>query len=266
MKTSLNVEEIRTVLEGTGGQLLVKYGQGPAPADREAMIARFVEANSWAEKNIRSILESRYPDIPWSEAELDADQQREPEFGGTYWVLDPVDGAVHLHQGFAFWSTSLCLIEEGQPVFAAVYDANRREFFHAMRGKGAFLNGERMAVAQKTKLADALLVTAPPNKVEKEPENVRLTAWSTGKLLPETTAIRMLGSVALQMAYVACGRMDAYWEHGQEVYDWMAGALLIEEAGGIATDMDGKPFGWGASGVIAGSRELCRGITVVLGY
>lgn len=129
-------------------------------------------------------------------------------------MLDPIDGAIHLHQGFGFWSTSLCLVQDGKAVFSAVYDAGRNEYFHAVRGEGAYLNGQRITVSAKTRLADALPLTTPPNKVDVDPEDVRLTAWSVAKLLPESTALRMLGSTALQMAYVACGRMDAYWEYG----------------------------------------------------
>jgi len=260
----VNVEEIRDVLTRTGQLLLQKYNRELPPQSRELLIERFIDANGWAENEIRKALEPLYPGVRWSESELEVDKQESPEFGGAYWVLDPIDGAVHLHQGFAFWSTSLCLIEDGVPVFAAVYDANRDEFFHALRGQGAFLNGERIGVARKTNLADALLLTAPPNKVDVEPENVRFTSWSLGKLLPESTAVRMLGSVALQMAYVACGRMDAYWEYGREIYDWMAGSLLVEEAGGSVSDVDGKPFAWGTSGVIAGHEPLRFGIQKVL--
>lgn len=159
-------------------------------------------------------MNARYPDLPWSEAELNAGKQAVPEYGGAYWVLDPIDGAIHLHQGFGFWSTSLCLVQDGKAVFSAVYDAGRNEYFHAVRGEGAYLNGQRITVSAKTRLADALPLTTPPNKVDVDPEDVRLTAWSVAKLLPESTALRMLGSTALQMAYVACGRMDAYWEYG----------------------------------------------------
>jgi len=255
---------IRAILAQVGEELLEEYGGLAPAASREQLIERFADANGWAERRIRQAVNEIHPGLPWSDAELDAPKQGSPEYGDAYWVLDPIDGAVHLHQGFGFWAISLCLIREGVAVFSAIYDAGRRELFHAVRGEGAYLNGERIRVSAKTGLADALLLTAPPNKVEVEPENVKRTAWSVGKLLPECTALRMLGSVALQMAYVACGRMDAYWEFGREIYDWLAGALLIEEAGGCVSDVDGSPFTWETSGVVAGPDALRDKIVTVL--
>jgi myo-inositol-1(or 4)-monophosphatase len=221
------------------------------------MLSRFVEANKWAENEIKITLKNNYPDVEWSDAELDLEKQRSPEFESAYWVLDAVDGGVHLHQGFGFWSMSLCLIEAGQPVYAMVYDAYRQEFFHAVRGEGAFLNGNPIEVARKSNVYDAFLATAPPAVIDEDPLNTELTIWSIGKLIPEAFAVRMLGSVALQLAYVACGRMDAYWEYGEQLYDWMAGAFLVQEAaGGTVTDINGDPFTWGSTGIIAGNKQL----------
>lgn len=155
---------IGAILAQVGEELLEEYGGLAPAASREQLIERFADANGWAERRIRQAVNEIHPGLPWSDAELDAARQGSPEYGDAYWVLDPIDGAVHLHQGFGFWAISLCLIREGVAVFSAVYDAGRRELFHAVRGEGAYLNGERIRVSAKTGLADALLLTAPLTK------------------------------------------------------------------------------------------------------
>lgn len=262
----VNYQEIRELCERICEELLDDYSHRQAPTNREEMFERFSAANHWAERQIKAALKERHPEVQWSDAELDFEKQKNPEYQGAYWVLDAVDGGVHLHQGFAFWSMSLCLIEDGQPTFAMVYDAYRKEFFHAVRGEGAFLNGKSIEVARKSQIYDALLVTAPPAVIEEDPVNTQMTVWSIGQLLPEAFAVRMLGSVALQLAYVACGRMDAYWEYGEQLYDWMAGAFLVQEARGSVTDIHGEAFTWGSSGIIAGNDILRSEIQTKLKY
>ncbi|MNK62551.1 Inositol-1-monophosphatase [compost metagenome] len=254
---NVNHEEIQELFTRIGGLLLDNYSQRQAPADREEMFVRFMEANNWAEQAIKSALAERYPSVKSSDAELDLDKQKSPEFSGAYWVLDAVDGGVHLHQGFAFWSMSLCLIEDGEAVYGLVYDPYRKECFHAVRGGGAFLNGKSISAARKSRVYDSFLATAPPLVIEEDPVNTELTAWGISRLIPEAFAVRMLGSVALQLAYVACGRIDAYWEFGEQYYDWMAGALIVQEAhGGEVTDIHGRAFTWGCSGIIAANEPL----------
>ncbi|WP_068612519.1 inositol monophosphatase family protein [Paenibacillus tuaregi] len=260
----VNHEEIRDVFAFVGKELLANYSHREAPADREEMFERFTAANEWAEEEIKKFLLDRYPAVHWSDAELVFEKQKTPEFRGAYWVLDPVDGGMHLHQGCAFWGMSLCLVENGQPSYALVYDAYRDECFHAFHGQGAFLNGEPTQIARKTRVHDSLLVTAPPAVIVEDPVNTELTIWSIGKLLPEAFAVRLLGSVALQLAYVACGRMDAYWEYGEQLYDWMAGALIVKEAKGSVTDIRGQEFTWGSIGIIAGNEPLRQEIQTLL--
>jgi myo-inositol-1(or 4)-monophosphatase len=156
------------------------------------------------------------------------------------------------------------LIEEGMPVSAAVYDAHRQEFFHAVRGEGAYLNGSRIEVSQKTRLYDSLLLTSPPGAADEEKDDTERCGKSISRLLPEAAALRMLGSVALQLAYIACGRADVFWEYGEGAYDWMAGILLIQEAGGAVMDIHGQAFDWGAYGIIAGNDTLCSATSQIL--
>ncbi|MCZ8520415.1 MULTISPECIES: inositol monophosphatase family protein [Paenibacillus] len=260
----VHIQDIHDSFVRTGALLLERNASLQPPADRQEMYTRFTETNDWAEGEIRASLGSIYPDVGWSDAELDFGKQKQPESQGAYWVLDAVDSVMHLHQGMSLWSMSLCLIEDGESVFSAVYEPYRREFFHAVRGGGAFLNGTPIRVSGKSSLSEAILATAPPAVQEPDPAVTEAAARSYGKLLPEAFLIRMIGSVALQLAYVASGRMDAYWEYGDSLYNWAAGALLVAEAGGSLSDTAGEPFTWGCRGIIAGPEPLREGIRELL--
>lgn len=146
--------------------------------------------------------------------------------------------------------------------FALVYDPNREEFFHAIQGKGAYLNNKPIHVTQKTNLSDTILATAPSGW--QESEITPLTVQGLSKLTPITFAVRMLGSVALQLAYVACGRLDGYWEYGENIYDWLGAAFLVKEAGGIVSDPQGHTFTWGTTGIIASNPLLQKSMVLKL--
>ena len=134
-----------------------------------------------------------------------------------------------------------------------MYDPTRDELFTAERGKGAFLNGTRIHVSQTASLIDALLVTGFPYAVqEKMTELVGLFAAFLG----EARAVRRLGSAALDICYVACGRMDGFWEQGLNAWDIAAGVLLVEEAGGRVTALDGGPFNLRAGRIVATNGPL----------
>lgn len=231
------------------------------PLSRAAAFKVFQEVNSQVEAMLKAALAERFPSIHWSSSEFRPDQQQQPEFDGTYWVCDAIDGAIHFLQGFGFYSTTLCLIQGGKPVLAYVYDPERDELFHAIAGQGAFLNGRRMKIASKTKLTDAYVTTSPPSFPAKEPLSTELAIRSSARMMMQAFAVKMLGSVKLQLAYVACGRLDGYWEYGSEYgdyYDWLPGALLVQEAGGMVMDTEGDSFTWGTKGIIAGNEAISR--------
>ncbi|OWR29811.1 inositol monophosphatase [Saccharibacillus sp. O23] len=257
--TEINLQAIESILRKVGEELPQRNEAAGRPDSRAGMHRRFDELNGWAEREIRSALTPLHPDICWSQAELDMSAQEGPESESPYWVLDPIDGAVNLIQGFPFWSISLCLVERGQAVFGVIYDAVRGELFHAQAGGGAYLNGMRIAPSGKKDLDDSVLLTSPPGDSALERDNAARTTRSLDLLLPQIAAGRMLGSVALQLAYIACGRADGYIEFGSGIYDWLAGALLIREAGGIVTDAAGRPFDWGTESIAAaGTAELAE--------
>ena len=155
------------------------------------------------------------------------------------WVFDPLDGTTNYAHGLPIFCASLALEIDGRAEVAAVYDVTRRELFTATRGGGAFLNGTPLAVTATDRLIDALLVTGFSYKVH---ENAEPLVALFGAFLRTAQAVRRLGSAALDLCYVAAGRFDGFWEQNLRPWDMAAGALIVEEAGGVVTGIDGAPF------------------------
>lgn len=237
----------------------LKNAQVPSAraGSKEKLILQFRTINAFSARLIREGLLTIVPDIPWADAEFDIARQKEPTLGRTYWICDPLDGAIHFLQGFSPWSISLVLVENGSAVFSIIYDPVRDELFTALRGQGAWLNGEKLKVNVRSTIQDAILATAHPNQPLKEKKETTLLLTSLGKLLPKAGAVRMLGPSSLQLAYVAAGRLDAFWEYGADVYDWLAGALMVEEAGGKVQTIVGDAFCIETdTGILAGNEQL----------
>ncbi|KEQ27428.1 inositol monophosphatase family protein [Paenibacillus tyrfis] len=255
--TGIDIAFCTRLLKEVGDDLYAKFAEtrGTPPHDFEELAQRFRQLNDQAEEAIRSALQTNYPAIRWSDGEFDLEEQQHAMRSGDYWICDPMDGAFHFFQGFTFWSTALCLIRDGVPVFSAVYDPCHRELFHAVQGEGAYLNGVRIAAGKKQELKHAVVATSHPTQVSKDGTLLQ-TVQGLSRVMSRSMITRMLGSVSLQLAYVASGRLDAYWEHGNDTFDWLPGALLVQEAGGKVTDTEGRLFGQGPGGIAAASRTL----------
>jgi myo-inositol-1(or 4)-monophosphatase len=164
------------------------------------------------------------------------------------WLFDPVDGTANYAHGVPFFCASLALEVDGAVEVAAVYEPVRRELFTAERGRGARLNGATLAVSSTARLADAMLGTGfPHGATTRVPEMEALL----GELAVRARAVRRLGSAALDLCYVAAGRMDGFWDRGLKPWDTAAGALVVAEAGGRVTAMDGGSFSCHAGDVLA---------------
>ena len=155
------------------------------------------------------------------------------------WVFDPLDGTTNYAHGLPIYCSSLALEIDGRAEVAAIYDPTRKELFTAERGEGAYLNGRALRVSPTATLIDSLLVTGFPYNVHEESGDlVELFGYFLGR----ARAVRRLGSAALDLCYVAAGRFEAFWEQHLKPWDVAAGALIVEEAGGRVTGMDGAPF------------------------
>jgi len=153
------------------------------------------------------------------------------------WFVDPLDGTINFAHGFPVFCVSLGLERAGELIAGVVYDPMRDEMFSAERGSGARLNNRRIHVSQASRLADSLLATGFPSLKRHLDINVHFFY----QLAMQAHGVRRAGSAALDLAYVASGRLDAFWEFGLNPWDMAAGALLVTEAGGALTDMHGGP-------------------------
>ena len=152
------------------------------------------------------------------------------------WIIDPLDGTTNFMHGFPHFAVSIALQHKGKLQQAVIYDPLRQELFTTSRGDGAYLNDRRIRVSKRKNLEGALLGTGFPFG---ESANIDRFLDTCRTLMPVTAGIRRAGAATLDLAYVACGRLDGFWEFGLKPWDIAAGALLIEEAGGLISDIKG---------------------------
>ena len=153
------------------------------------------------------------------------------------WYVDPLDGTTNFAHGFPMYNVTLALEHAGQLIAGVVFDPEHDEMFSAERGSGAFLNNRPIHVSKVARVEDALVATGFPSKKRHQDINVHFYY----QLAMITHGVRRAGAAALDLAYVASGRLDGFWEFGLNPWDMAAGTLLIEEAGGTCSDMKGGP-------------------------
>ncbi|OGW74928.1 MAG: hypothetical protein A2Z72_00035 [Omnitrophica bacterium RBG_13_46_9] len=155
------------------------------------------------------------------------------------WIIDPLDGTTNFIHSFPFFCVSVSLMRQGSIVVGAVYDPMRDELFHAERGKGAFLNRQRICVSKLSDIKKAMVATGFAYNVKKAKNN---NVNNFINFLKASQAVRRAGSAALDMCYVGCGRFDGFWELYLHPWDTAAASLIVEEAGGKVTKFDGSEY------------------------
>lgn len=220
--------------------------------EKKGAIDLVTETDREIERDFRALIARRFPGhaVLGEEFSAAAERDQVPEF---CWVFDPIDGTTNFAHGLPIFCASLALEIDGRAVVAAIYDPNRRELFTAERGRGAWLNGVPLRVSSCATLIDALLCTGfPYNVQQKSDELVGLFAHFLGL----SRAVRRLGSAAIDLCYVAAGRLDGFWEMQLGPWDIAAGALIVEEAGGQVTATDGGPFASRLGNVLASNGHM----------
>ena len=158
---------------------------------------------------------------------------------GYKWVIDPLDGTTNFAHGFPFFCVSVALEKDGKAILGVVYDPMREELFYAEESKGAYLNRKKIHVSKTRKLKKSLLATGFAYNFKKaERSNIE----NFLSFMLSSRAIRRAGSAALDLCYVACGRFDGFWELGLHPWDTAAGSLIVKQAGGRVTKLDGSPY------------------------
>jgi myo-inositol-1(or 4)-monophosphatase len=215
------------------------------------------EIDRGSEERIIRAIRARFP-----AHQILAEESGESSSPAEYkWVIDPLDGTTNYLHGLPIFSVTIAIEKKGEIVAGVTYDPNLDELFTAEKGSGAFLNGRRLAVSPTSRLIDSLLVTGFPYDIAKNPDHA---VEHFCNFLMEARGLRRLGSAAIDLAYVAAGRFDAFWEVNLNPWDMAAGALFVREAGGTITDFFGNPSSIYKKQVLASNGVIHDAMIAVL--
>lgn len=256
-------EKLADIPLGSSGKTAMEVAREVSLKAGEMVAERFYQVKEISEKGrgdivtdvdrasedlIRSMLAEEYPDMGFlGEESLGAQAD-----SGYVWIVDPVDGTRNYALGIPFFSLVVGLALDGEVLVGVTYDPMTREMFHAERGKGAFLNDEPIHVSDKPSLAEIIIGMdlGYGDQGAVNGLNVISTIW------PGMYSARIMGSAALGLSYTAAGRYDLYFHHSLSPWDQVAGMLLVEEAGGIVTDRNGKRASLYSDGIIASNAAI----------
>ena len=203
-----------------------------------------------AEEIIREELTAARPNYGWLGEESEEVKGADPT---RRWIVDPLDGTTNFLHGLPHWAISIALEHKGEIVSAVIFDPAKDEMFTAEKGAGAWMNDRRMRVAARRDMADAVFVTGiAPGAPKFLPRHIKQQA----RLTPACAGLRRYGAAALDMAYVAAGRFDGYWEMGLNPWDIAAGILLVREAGGMVAPFNESGDLLAGNGVITANPDL----------
>jgi myo-inositol-1(or 4)-monophosphatase len=241
------------------GSIQMEHFGSQLHIDKKGPIDLVTEVDVAVEKMFRALVAERFPGHTVLAEELGGSSQ---PTGRYCWIFDPLDGTTNYAHALPIFASSLALEVDGVVEVGAIYDPTRRELFTATRGGGAYLNGVPMRVSATASLVDALLVTGFPYSVHESADDL---VSLFGAFLTQAQAVRRLGSAALDLCYVAAGRFDAFWEQHLKPWDMAAGALMLVEAGGKISALDGGPFDVRREQLMASNGVLHDDLLAVIG-
>jgi myo-inositol-1(or 4)-monophosphatase len=206
------------------------------------------EVDKLAESAIIEMLHETYPGHAILAEESGSSGQSE-----FLWIIDPLDGTTNFIHGLPQYAVSIALAHKGVLTHAVVYDTNRNELFTASKGSGAYLNDKRLRVSKRSKLDEALIGTGFPYRSF---DHIDAYLAIFRELTQKTAGLRRPGAATLDLAWVAAGRLDGFWEFGLSPWDMAAGALLISEAGGLVGDLSGEPNYMASGNIVGGTPKV----------
>ncbi|KXB32690.1 inositol monophosphatase [Dechloromonas denitrificans] len=211
------------------------------------------EVDRAAEASIIETLQEAYPGYGILAEESGETAGKGNNDAEYQWIIDPLDGTTNFIHGMPQYAVSIALAKAGVVEQAVVFDPNRNELFTASKGAGAFLNERRIRVSKRLKLQDALIGTGFPYR---EFQHIDTYLAIFKELTQKTAGLRRPGAASLDLAYVACGRYDGFWEFGLSPWDMAAGSLLISEAGGLVSDLRGETNYLETGNIIGGTPKV----------
>ncbi|UHA74856.1 inositol monophosphatase family protein [Paenibacillus sp. 481] len=244
----------------SGEWIKSKLGQYKSLQLKSSLHDLVTEVDKGAEQMIRRLIMTHFPHHailgeegvePGTDvSRLALEQAQSEEY---LWIVDPLDGTTNFVHGFPFYSVSIALAHRGEVIVGVVYDPMRDELFVAEKGKGAYVHGSPIQVADERELSGSLIASGFPTERERA---LPINLAGMAALAPQVRNIRTAGSAALHMAYIAAGRLTGFWELNLNAWDLAAGSLLIQEAGGRVTDTYGQPYHVGVRDVVASNGHI----------
>lgn len=237
---------IEAIAREAGGLLMRHFGKVDIEYKGEVDVVTIADRES--EKLIVERITGRWPDH-----DIVGEEGTRRDRGSDYrWYIDPLDGTTNFAHNYPVFCVSIALEYRDELIAGVVYDPTRDECFSAEKGAGARLNGKAIHVSKVSDFAQSLVATGFPSQKRHKNPNIHFYHHIT----LQTHGVRRAGSAAMDLAYTACGRYDAYWEFNLNPWDTAAGVVLVREAGGDVTDLDGAPFDIASKEVIASNRKL----------
>lgn len=239
-----------------GGDVLRRYFRGPLSVDEKSLNDFVSTADRASEEAIRAFLARETPECGFL-----GEESGRAGAQARCWVVDPLDGTTNFVRGFPHFAVSVALMEGNEVLVGAIYDPLRDELFTAARGGGAYCNGRKIAVSGRASLEGSFLTTGFPFRMGRA---LRTYLAVFAEVFPLAAAIRRPGAASLDLAHTACGIFDAFFEFFLSPWDLAAGVLLVREARGVVTNVDGEADVWTGGNVVAGTpavqAELLRAV------
>jgi myo-inositol-1(or 4)-monophosphatase len=251
---SADLDLAERAARAAGGVLMSYYGRPPEGlASKSSETDLVSDADLEAERTVRELLEAERPD----DGLLAEEGSDSAGASGRRWIVDPLDGTINFLYGLPAWAVSVALEDADGLAVGVVHSPVHAETFSGVRGEGARLNGRPLQVREQRRLERAMVATGFSYDVERRAEQAEVVR----RLLPAARDIRRAGAAALDLAWLAAGRVDAFYERGLNAWDCAAGELLVREAGGEVADLDGDPPGL----IAAATRELLDELAALVG-
>ncbi len=252
-----DIEKVALRAARAAGRIHLRWLNKTNTARKSNALDLVTEADKEAEAAVIATIRRAFPDHAILAEESGASEQQ----SAHRWIIDPLDGTTNFAHGFPAFCVSIAYEHRGRVRYGVIFDALHKELFAAHRGKGAKLNGRPIRVSEVRTLATSLLATGFPYD-RRERRRFYLAFWED--MMTRVEGVRRAGSAALDLASVACGRLDGFWEFGLKPWDVAAGSLLVEEAGGKVTNMDGTPFDLAGARLLASNARIHQEMTQVL--